>query len=205
MKSIVESIVEQNKQMSLRISEQERAVHFERESLREEINRNRQENSRSKKRLKERTDECLAENLSRITREAEQRETRLRDDMEKLKSQHEQTFGTLDSRKDAMTERRTHAVMDRLDGLLGDRSGSRNRGANSGVSNREARVNFNEHSIRERHMEPREEGAVHPAMPPGTIGRCPSEYRRRFYWQQTNLRRTADARRKYFGNKDTKP
>ena len=84
--SIVDSIGEQNEHMSLRMSEMERAVHVERESLREEINRNRQEVSRSEKRLKERTDEHLAKNLSRMTREAEQREVRLRDDMEKLRS-----------------------------------------------------------------------------------------------------------------------
>ena len=40
--------------------------------------------------------------------------------------------------------------MDMLDGLLGDRSGSRNRGANSGLPNREPRVNFNEYSNRGR-------------------------------------------------------
>ena len=80
--NIVGSIGEQNEQMSLRMSELERAVHFERENLREELNRNRQKVSRSEKRLKERTDENLAKNLSRMTREAEQRELRLRDDME---------------------------------------------------------------------------------------------------------------------------
>ena len=42
-----------------------------------------------------------------MTREAEQREVRLRDDMEKLRSKQEQTFGTLDTRIDAMMERRT--------------------------------------------------------------------------------------------------
>ena len=72
--------------MSIRMSELERAVHVYRESLREEINRNRQEAGRSEKRLKERTDEHLAKNLSRLTREAEQRELRLRDDMEKLRT-----------------------------------------------------------------------------------------------------------------------
>ena len=82
--NIVGSIREQNEQMSIRMSELERAVHVERESLREEINRNRQEVDRSEKHLKERTDEHLAKNLSRMTREAEQRELRLRDDMEKL-------------------------------------------------------------------------------------------------------------------------
>ena len=45
--NIVGSIGEQNEQMSLRMSELERAVHVERENLREEINRNRQEVSRS--------------------------------------------------------------------------------------------------------------------------------------------------------------
>ena len=117
---IVDSIGEQNEHMSLRISELERAV--ERESLREEINRNRQEVGRSEKRVKERTDEHLTKNLSRTTREAEQREVRLRDEMEKWRIQQEQTLGTLDTRIDAMMESRTQAIMDRLDGLLGNRS-----------------------------------------------------------------------------------
>ena len=72
--------------MSLRMSELERAVHVGRENLLEEINRNGQEVSRSKKRLMERTDEHLAMNLSRMTREAEQRELRLRYDTEKLRN-----------------------------------------------------------------------------------------------------------------------
>ena len=125
--NIVGSIGEQNEQMSIRMSELERAVHVERESPREEINLNRQEVSRSKKRLKERTDEHLAMNLSRMTGEAEQRKLRLRDDMEKLRIQQEQTLGTLDTKIDAMMERRTQAIMDRLDGLLGSKSGPKTR------------------------------------------------------------------------------
>ena len=85
MTNMVGSIEEKNEQMSLRMSELERAVHVERENLREEINHNRQEVSRSEKRLKERTDEHLAKNLSRMTREAEHRELRLRDDTERLR------------------------------------------------------------------------------------------------------------------------
>ena len=73
--NIVGSKGEQNEQMSIRMSEIERAVHVKRESMREEINRNSQEVGRSEKRLKERTDEHLAKNLSRITREAEERES----------------------------------------------------------------------------------------------------------------------------------
>ena len=49
--------------------------------------RNRQEVGRSEKRLKERTDMYMAKNLSRMTKEAEQKELRLRDDMEKLRIQ----------------------------------------------------------------------------------------------------------------------
>ena len=101
----MESLAEQNEQMSIRMSELERAVHIEREGLREEINRNRQEVGRSEKRLKERTDEHMAKNLSRMTREAEQRELRLRDDMKKLRIQQEQSLGTLDTKIDAMMER----------------------------------------------------------------------------------------------------
>ena len=71
LNNIVGSIGEQNEQMSIRMSELERAVHIERESVREEINRNRQEVGRSEKRLKERMDEHIAKNLSRMTREVE--------------------------------------------------------------------------------------------------------------------------------------
>ena len=100
--NIVGSIGEQNEHMSIRMSELERAVHVERESLREEINRNRQEVGRGEKRLKEITGDHIAKNLLRMTREAEQRELRLRDDMEKLRTQQEQTLGTLDTKIDAM-------------------------------------------------------------------------------------------------------
>ena len=43
--------------MSIRMSELEKAVHVERENMREEKNRNRQDVGRSEKRLKERTEE----------------------------------------------------------------------------------------------------------------------------------------------------
>ena len=71
LNNIVGSIGEQNEQMSIRMSELERAVHIERESLREEINRNRQEVDRSEKRVKEIMDEHMAKNWSRMTRGAE--------------------------------------------------------------------------------------------------------------------------------------
>ena len=148
LNNIVGSIGEQNEQMSIRMSELEKAVHVGRESLREEINRNRQEVGRSEKCLKERTDEHIAKNLSRMTREAEQRELRLRDDMEKLRTQQEQTLGTLDAKIDAMMERRIQANMDRLDGLLGSRSGSREGEPNSGSPSREPKENFNDHERR---------------------------------------------------------
>ena len=131
LNNIVGSIGKQNEQMSIRMNELERAVHVERGSLRDEINRNRQEVVRCEKRLKERTDEHIAKNLSRMTREAEQRELWLKDDMEKLRTQQEQTLGTLDTKIDAMMERRTQAIMDRLDGLLGIRSGPREGEPNS--------------------------------------------------------------------------
>ena len=68
LNNIVYSLGEQNEQTSIRMSELERAVHIERESLRVEINRNRQEVGRSEKLLKERTDEHIAKNLSRMTK-----------------------------------------------------------------------------------------------------------------------------------------
>ena len=148
--NIVDSIGEQNEQMSIRMSELERAVHVEREILREEINRNRQEVGRSEKRLNERTDQHLAKNLPRMTREAEQRELRLRDDMEKLRIQQEQTLGTLDTKIDAMMERRTQAIMDRLDGLLGSKNGPKDGESNSGGPSREPKVNFNDQQNRRR-------------------------------------------------------
>ena len=148
LNSIVGTIGEQNEHMSIRMSELERAVHIERESLREEMNRNRQEVDRSEKRLKERTDEHIAKNLSRMTREAEQRESRLRNDMEKLRTQQEQTLGNLDTKLEAMMERRTQAIMDKLDGLLGSRSGTREGEPNSGGPSREPKVNFDDHQRR---------------------------------------------------------
>ena len=148
LNKIVGSIGEQNEQMSIRMSELESAVHIERESLREEINRNREEVGRSKKRLKERMAEHIAKNLSRMTREAEQRELRLRDDMEKLRIQQEQSLGTLDTKIDAMMEKRTQAIMDRLDGLLGSKSDPKEGEPNSGGPSREPKVNFNDHQRR---------------------------------------------------------
>ena len=47
-----------------------------------------------------------------------------------------------------MLERRTQAIMDRLEGLLGKMSESRSRQATLGESNREPRVNFNEQANR---------------------------------------------------------
>ena len=159
LNNIVGSIGEQDEQMSLRMSELERAVHIERESLREKINRNRQEVDRSEKRLKERTDEHIAKNLSRTTREAEQRELRLRGDMEKLRIQHEQSLGTLDTKIDAMMERRTQAIMDRLDGLLGSKSGPKEGEPNSGGPSREPKVNFNDHHRRRTYGSTRGRGS----------------------------------------------
>ena len=60
-----------------------------------------------------------------MTRVVEERERRLRGDLEQLRSQQEQILGTLDTRIDAMMERRTQAIMNRLDGLLGNKSSSR--------------------------------------------------------------------------------
>ena len=119
---IVDSRGEQKEQMTKRMSELERTVHVERENLREKINRNRQEVRRREKRFKKSTDEYLAKNLSRMTREAEERERRLIGDLEQLRSQQEQALGALDTGRDAMMERRTQAIMDRLDGLVVNRS-----------------------------------------------------------------------------------
>ena len=168
LNNIVGSIGEQNEQMSIRMSELERAVHIERESLREETNRNRQEVGRSEKRLKEGTDEHIAKNLSQMTREAEQRELRLRDDMEKLIIQQEQSLGTLDTKIDAMMERRTQAIMDRLDGLLGSRSGPNEGEPNSEGPSREPKVNFNDHQKRRTYRSLRGGGSFQ-AMPQGVI------------------------------------
>ena len=70
--------------------------------------------------------------------------------MEKLSVQQEQTLGTLDTNIDAMIEKRTQAIMDRLDGLLGSRSGPKDGEPNSGAPSREPRVNFNDQQNRRR-------------------------------------------------------
>ena len=49
-----------------------------------------------------------------------------------------------------MMERRTQAIMDRLDGLLGNRSGSKIGEPNSGEPGMDSRVNFNEQPNRRR-------------------------------------------------------
>ena len=67
--------------------------------------------------------------------------------------QQKQTLGTLDTKRDAMMERRAQAIMDRLDGLLGSRSGSKNGEPNSGEPSRELRVNFNKQPNRKRTYE----------------------------------------------------
>ena len=179
--------------MSLRMSELERAVHVERESLRQEINRNRQEVGRSEKRLKERTDEHLAENLSRMTRGAEQRELRLRDDMEKLRIQQQKTLGTLDTKIDTMMERRTQAIMDRLDGLLGSRKGSKNGESNSREPSREPRMNFNEQQNRRRTYGSTRRWGSSGEKSTGEKNTGP-KHQRKFNWQHTDLKRKTDAR-----------
>ena len=70
--------------------------------------------------------------------------------MEKLRIQQEQTLGTLDKKTDAMMERRTQAIMDRLDGLLGSRSGPKDGEPNSGGPSREPRLNFNDQQNRRK-------------------------------------------------------
>ena len=123
LNNIVDSIGEQNEQMSTRMSELERTVHVERENLREELNRNRQEVRRCEKRLEGRTDEHIAKNL------------------------------------EAMMERRTQAIMDRLDGLLGSRSGPGEGEPNSGGPSREPRENFNDHQKRRSYGSTRGRGS----------------------------------------------
>ena len=83
-----------------------------------------------------------------MTRESQERQKRLRDDLEQLRSEQEQTLGTLGTRIDAIMERRFQAVMDRLYGPLGNRSGWKKREAHSRVASIEPRVNFKEHSNR---------------------------------------------------------
>ena len=82
-------------------------VHIERYCLRQEIHRNKQEASQSEKILKERKDERFARDLPPV---ADQREQRLRDDMEHF-SQQEQTLGTLDTKIVVTMERLTQAMM----------------------------------------------------------------------------------------------
>ena len=68
-----------------------------------------------------------------------------------------------------MMERRTEVIMVRLDGLLGNRSGSSNRGAHSREANREIRVN--EHPNRGRTYGSTRGKATYLAFPPEIIGR----------------------------------
>ena len=81
-----------------------------------------------------------------MTREAEEREKRLKADLEQLRCQEEQPLGTLDTRLDAMIESRTQAKMDRFDCLLGITNEFRKTGAHSREASSEPRVVFKEHS-----------------------------------------------------------
>ena len=106
-----------------------------------------------------------------MKKEAEVRKKRLRGDLEQLRIQQEQTPGIFDTRTDVMMERRTQAIMDRLDGLLGTRTGTRNRGAHSGGASREPRKNFNEHSNIGRTYGSKRGRLTHTATPLGTTNR----------------------------------
>ena len=79
--------------------------------------------------------------------------------MEKLRIQQEQSLGTLDTKIDAMMERRTQAIMDRLDGLLGSKSGPKEGEPNSGGPSRELKVNFNGHQRRRTYGSTRGRGS----------------------------------------------
>ena len=79
-----------------------------------------------------------------------QSEQRLKDDIEQLRSQQEQTLGILNARINAMMERRIQARVERLDGLLETRSKPKNGGAYTKEPSREPRLKFNEHSNRGR-------------------------------------------------------
>ena len=89
--------------------------------------------------------------------------------MDKLRTQQERTLGTLDTKIDAMMERRTQAIIDRLDGLLGSRSGPREGEPNSGCPSREPRVNFNDQQIRRRTYGSTRGRAAQQAMPQGIL------------------------------------
>ena len=93
-----------------------------------------------------------------MRREAEQIELRLRDDKEKMRIQQHQSLGTLDTKIDAIMERRTQAIMDRLDGLLGSKSGPKEGEPNSGGPSREPRVNFDDHQRRRTYGSTRSRG-----------------------------------------------
>ena len=103
-----------------------------------------------------------------MTQEAEKREKRLWVDLKLLRSQQELTLGILDTRIDVMVERCTQTIMDRLDDLLGNRSGCRNRGGPSSEASREPRINFNELPKRGRtygSTRAQEYSRTHPATP----------------------------------------
>ena len=107
--------------------------------------------------------------------------------MKKLRIQQEQTLGTLDTRIGPIMERRTQAIMDTLDGLLENTSGSGNGEANSGEPNREPRVNFNEQPNRRRTY-----GSTRGRGSSSSYATCDNQ--RKFNWQQTDPKRMTDAR-----------
>ena len=76
-----------------------------------------------------------------------------------MRIQQEQSLGTLDTKIDAMMERRTQAIMDRLDGLLNSKSGPKEGEPNSGGPSREPKVNFNDHQKRRTYSSTRGRGS----------------------------------------------
>ena len=79
--------------------------------------------------------------------------------MEKLRIQQEQSLGTLVTKIDAMMEMQTQAIMDRIDGLLGSKSGPKEGEPNSGGPSREPKVNFNDHQRRRTYGSTRGRGS----------------------------------------------
>ena len=97
---------------------------------------------------------------------------------------------------DAMIERRTQAILDRLDGLLGYRSGSGNSEAHSKEATRKPVVNFYEHQTEEGPMGPQEEGVTHPATPLGVNGLGFPRISKEVLWAVSQSR-TKDPREKH--------
>ena len=144
---------EQQQQVSNTMSELERAVLLERENLWNKSFESSRRPIRRKNACKKERMTTWLSNCHVKQRKAKQSEQRLRDYLKLLRSQQEQTLGTLESWLDAMMEIRTANKMDRLDHVMNcHEKRPRSSRTNSRDACKELKVSFSEPSVEARRV-----------------------------------------------------